>query len=650
MSFTDTKAARTCGPRSRSTSSASTTTRKALSDATFRKSALNTAYFVILGVPLTLVVALAAAVALDRGIKKFRSLFRLGFYLPVVTSIVAVAVVWRFLLQDRTRPDQHRPRLGRHRRARTGSGRPQLGDAVADHDGGLAQLRHRDDHLPGRAAGRAADAARGGRRSTARAPGSGSGTSPCRCCARRSSSSASPPVDRLPAVLRGAVRDDPRRPARTAPSRCRCTPTSSSASATTGYAAAMSYIIFVVIAVVTAIQFRLLERTREAAMNSVQTTSTLVALPASLRRSACRRRARAPFVWMVLGSFKTQGELRQSPADVVAGEPVARQLHAAVLARLNFGAYFVNSAIVARRRHGGQPALLLDARLRAGHARLQGQERRCSSLVHGHADDPGRRHLRAAVRARRERRARRHPAGPVPAVPGRAVRRLPDAAVHPRPARATCSTPAGSTAPASCGIFARIILPLCGPALATLGILTFLGTWNNFLWPLVVAQTEDKYTLPVALALYSTGPERHELRPAARRGHRRRHPDPRCLPGLPAPRSSKASPPPASSSRPHGTGVPDHVNRQTTSPNTPSPTATLLVGGTALLAALGARADRASAAAGTPQPARWHAASGNVQLAACAAGPRDTWHSLVAMTDPSDRPARRQHPRVAGGR
>jgi multiple sugar transport system permease protein len=54
-------------------------------------------------------------------------------------------------------------------------------------------------------------------------------------------------------------------------------------------------------------------------------------------------------------------------------------------------------------------------------------------------------------------------------------------------------------------IFARIILPLCGPALATLGILTFLGSWNNFLWPLVVAQTEDTYTLPVALALFSKG-------------------------------------------------------------------------------------------------------------------------------------------------
>ena len=54
-------------------------------------------------------------------------------------------------------------------------------------------------------------------------------------------------------------------------------------------------------------------------------------------------------------------------------------------------------------------------------------------------------------------------------------------------------------------IFFSVILPLCGPALASLGILTFLTSWNNFLWPLVVATEEDKYTLPVALALYSVG-------------------------------------------------------------------------------------------------------------------------------------------------
>lgn len=54
-------------------------------------------------------------------------------------------------------------------------------------------------------------------------------------------------------------------------------------------------------------------------------------------------------------------------------------------------------------------------------------------------------------------------------------------------------------------IFLRIVLPLSGPPLATLAILTFLFQWNNFLWPLVIAQTEDMYTLPVALALFSVG-------------------------------------------------------------------------------------------------------------------------------------------------
>lgn len=72
---------------------------RALSDANFLQAARNTAYFVVVGVPLTLVLALAAAVALDRGITRFRAAFRLGFYTPVVTSIVAVAVVWQFLLQ-----------------------------------------------------------------------------------------------------------------------------------------------------------------------------------------------------------------------------------------------------------------------------------------------------------------------------------------------------------------------------------------------------------------------------------------------------------------------------------------------------------------------------------------------------------------------
>jgi len=52
-------------------------------------------------------------------------------------------------------------------------------------------------------------------------------------------------------------------------------------------------------------------------------------------------------------------------------------------------------------------------------------------------------------------------------------------------------------------IFRRIVLPLLKPVLATLGIVTFLSTWNDFLWPLVVLTGESRYTLPVALAILS---------------------------------------------------------------------------------------------------------------------------------------------------
>jgi multiple sugar transport system permease protein len=45
-----------------------------------------------------------------------------------------------------------------------------------------------------------------------------------------------------------------------------------------------------------------------------------------------------------------------------------------------------------------------------------------------------------------------------------------------------------------------IVLPLCRPALATMTIFTFMGAWNEFLWPLIIMTKESKYTLPVALA------------------------------------------------------------------------------------------------------------------------------------------------------
>jgi multiple sugar transport system permease protein len=54
------------------------------------------------------------------------------------------------------------------------------------------------------------------------------------------------------------------------------------------------------------------------------------------------------------------------------------------------------------------------------------------------------------------------------------------------------------------GIFWRIILPLSKPALATLTTFTFMGAWMNFMWPLIVINTESRFTLPVGLAYFQS--------------------------------------------------------------------------------------------------------------------------------------------------
>lgn len=64
-----------------------------------------------------------------------------------------------------------------------------------------------------------------------------------------------------------------------------------------------------------------------------------------------------------------------------------------------------------------------------------------------------------------------------------------------------------SAAMDGCGPFQTfwyIALPLARPALATLGIFTFIGSWNDFLAPLVYLDTLERYTLPVGIALFQT--------------------------------------------------------------------------------------------------------------------------------------------------
>jgi multiple sugar transport system permease protein len=209
-----------------------------------------------------------------------------------------------------------------------------------------------------------------------------------------------------------------------------------------------------------------------------------------------------PFAWMFLGAFKTQSELLQRPITWWPETPTLENF-AAWFTDLHIGTFFLNSLVVAIFTVLGN--LLF-----------------CSMVGYALAkmDFPGKRFLFLLVMVMlmvpgvvtfvplfvmvsKMGLVSTYPALILPFLAApmgvflmrQFIMGIPDSLIE-----AARIDGAGELR-----TFLRIVLPLCGPPLATLGILTFLGSWNNFLWPLVVAQSEEMYTLPVALSLYSTG-------------------------------------------------------------------------------------------------------------------------------------------------
>ncbi len=75
--------------------------RDVLAASLFWKALFNTLYFVAVGVPLSLAASLGAALLLNSPLARFKGLFRTALFAPVVTTVVAVAVIWRYLFHTR---------------------------------------------------------------------------------------------------------------------------------------------------------------------------------------------------------------------------------------------------------------------------------------------------------------------------------------------------------------------------------------------------------------------------------------------------------------------------------------------------------------------------------------------------------------------
>ena len=210
----------------------------------------------------------------------------------------------------------------------------------------------------------------------------------------------------------------------------------------------------------------------------------------------------APFLWMLLGSFKPEAELQRVPPTWWPEAPTLGN-YRELFDRLDFPRFFANSVLVAVAVTAGN--LVFCSMVGYALAKLDFAGKRVLfALVLGMLMVPGVvTFVPLFVLVSNLGLVNTYPGLILPFLVTplgvflmrQFIAGLPDELIE-----AARIDGAGEWR-----IFSRVILPLCGPPLATLGILTFLHSWNNFLWPLVVAQSEDKYTLPVALALYSVG-------------------------------------------------------------------------------------------------------------------------------------------------
>ncbi|WP_402463644.1 carbohydrate ABC transporter permease [Isoptericola aurantiacus] len=209
-----------------------------------------------------------------------------------------------------------------------------------------------------------------------------------------------------------------------------------------------------------------------------------------------------PLVWMMLSSIKPEGEIRQFPPTLVP-EQVTLSNYSRLFDTLNFPQFFLNSVVVAVAVTAG--SVLFSAMVGYALAKIDFPGRRLLFLlIMGTLMVPGTiTFVPLFVLVANLDLINTYAALILPflAAPfGVFLMRqfmldIPDELLD-----AARVDGAGEFR-----TFFRIVLPQTGPALATLSILTFLGSWNNFLWPLVAVQSADMYTLPVALALYSTG-------------------------------------------------------------------------------------------------------------------------------------------------
>ncbi|NOY76546.1 MAG: carbohydrate ABC transporter permease [Calditrichaeota bacterium] len=204
-----------------------------------------------------------------------------------------------------------------------------------------------------------------------------------------------------------------------------------------------------------------------------------------------------PFLWMLSASFMKNGEATLFPPHFVPTH-ISFQQYAILFHELNMGRYFLNSTILALGVTGG--SLLVNAMAGFAFAKFTFPGKRpVFTLLLTSMIIPGQITMLPVFLLLNKLGLLNTYWGII--LPGLAsifgiflirqyVSTIPDSLLE------AAYMDGGS----SFLIFWKIIMPLAKPVLITLALFTFMGTWNDFLWPLIVMTKDSMYTLPVGLA------------------------------------------------------------------------------------------------------------------------------------------------------
>ncbi len=207
--------------------------------------------------------------------------------------------------------------------------------------------------------------------------------------------------------------------------------------------------------------------------------------------------AMLPMLWMLSASLMATGEATQYPPRLLPSDPTLEH-YRDVFTRLNMGRYLLNSAIIA----GTVTAISIFINSMAGYAfaklRFRGRDRLFRLLAAGLVVPVQVAMLPLFLLMKELGLINTYWGVIIPTLASifgiflvrQYALAIPDDLLD----------AARIDGASELRIYRSIVLPVIAPILATLAIWTFLTTWNDFMWPLIVLSDESRYTLPVALA------------------------------------------------------------------------------------------------------------------------------------------------------